>query len=97
MGLLNHLECDSKSLSEKIYVYSSDKYCLLKLNNSRLVFKNEESHILSGRIISHLTSNLHQIKYKNWTGFLHGTTISKEDKGVIINIEKDFRFWDKIF
>ena len=84
LGLLNHLECDSKSLSEKIYVYSSDKYCLLKLNNSRLVFKSEESHILSGRIISHLTSNLHQIKYKSWTGFLHGTTISKKDKGVII-------------
>ena len=84
LGLLNHLQCDSKSLSEKIYVYSSDKYCLLKLNNSRLVFNREESHILSGRIISHLTSNLHQIKYKSWTGFLHGTTISKEDKGVII-------------
>ena len=84
LGLLNHLKCDSKSLSEKIYVYSSDKYCLLKLNNSRLVFKREESHILSGRIISHLTSNLHKIKYKSWTGFLHGTTISKNNKGVII-------------
>ena len=84
LGLLNHLQCDSKSLSEKIYVYSSEKYCLLKLNNSRLVFKREESHILSGRIISHLTSNLHQIKYKGWAGFLHGTTISKDDKGVII-------------
>ena len=29
LGLLNHLKCDSKSLSEKIFVYSTDKYCLL--------------------------------------------------------------------
>ena len=82
--LLNHLQCDSNNLSEKIYVYYSEKYCLLKINNKKLVFKKEESHILSGRIISHLTSNLHQIKYKSWTGFLHGTTISKNNKGVII-------------
>ena len=84
LGLLKHLQCDSQGLTEKIYVYSSDKYCLLKLNNSRLVFKREESHILSGRIISHLTSDLHQIKYKAWAGFLHGTTISNNDKGIII-------------
>ena len=84
LGLLNHLQCDSNDLSEKIYVYYSKKYCLLKINNKKLVFKKEESHILSGRIISHLTSNLHQIKYKSWTGFLHGTTISKDYKGVII-------------
>ena len=84
LGLLNHLQCDSNNLSEKIYVYYSKKYCLLKIKNKKLVFKKEESHILSGRIISHLTSNLHQIKYKSWTGFLHGTTISKKDKGVII-------------
>ena len=84
LGLLNHLQCNSKSLSEKIYVYSSEKYCLLKIKNKKLVFKREESHILSGRIISHLTSNLHQIKYKAWAGFLHGTTITKNDKGIII-------------
>ena len=84
LGLLNHLQCDSNNFSEKICVYSSEKYCLLKINNKKLVFKKEESHILSGRIISHLTSNLHQIKYKSWTGFLHGTTISKKGKGVII-------------
>ena len=84
LGLLNHLQCYFNNLSEKIYVYYSKKYCLLKIKNKKLVFKKEESHILSGRIISHLTSNLHQIKYKSWTGFLHGTTISKKDKGVII-------------
>ena len=84
LGLLNHLQCDSNNFSEKICVYSSEKYCLLKINNKKLVFKKEESHILSGRIISHLTSNLHQIKYKGWTGFLHGTTISKDDKAIII-------------
>jgi len=84
LGLLNHLQCDSNNLSEKIYAYYSEKYCLLKINNKKIVFKKEQSHILSGRIISHLTSNLHQIKYKSWTGFLHGTTISKNNKGVII-------------
>ena len=84
LGLLNHLQCDSNDLGEKIYVYCSEKYCLLKIKNKKLVFKKEESHILSGRIISHLTSNLHHIKYKSWTGFLHGTTISKNNKGIII-------------
>ena len=84
LGLLNHLQFDSNNLSEKIYVYCSEKYCVLIIKNKKLIFKREESHILSGRIISHLTSNLHHIKYKSWTGFLHGTTISKNNKGVII-------------
>ena len=59
LGLLNHLESDSKSLSEKIYVYSSNEYCLLKLNNSRLVFKREESHILGPIFGSILRSYLY--------------------------------------
>ena len=84
LGLLNHLESDAKIKGEKINIYSSKNYCQLKINNKNLIFKKNESHILSGRIISYLTSNLHQIKYKSWSGFLHGTTISKDDKGVII-------------
>ena len=84
LGLLNHLESDVKIKGEKIHIYSSKNYFQLKINNKNLIFKKNESHILSGRIISYLTSNLHQIKYKSWSGFLHGTTVSKNNKGVII-------------
>ena len=84
LGLLNHLKANAKTNSEKIHIYSSKNYCQLKINNKNLVFKKNESHILSGRIISYLTSNLHQIKYKSWSGFLHGTTVSKNNNGVII-------------
>jgi len=84
LGLLNHLKANAQTNSEKIHIYSSKNYCQLKINNKNLIFRKNESHILSGRIISHLTSNLHQIKYKSWSGFLHGTTVSKNNKGVLI-------------
>ena len=84
MGLLNHLKVDSSNVDEKIYIYSSEKYCLLKIKNKKLVFKKEDSHILSGRIISYLTSDLHKIKYTMWAGFLHGTTVSRNNEGAII-------------
>ena len=84
LGLLNHLKADAKTKGEKIHIYSAKNYCQLKINNKNLIFKKNESHILSGRIISYLTSNLHQIKYKSWSGFLHGTTVSKNNEGVII-------------
>lgn len=84
MGLLDHLKVDSSNIGEKIHVYSSKKYCLLKIRNKKLVFKKEDRHILSGRIISYLTSDLHNIKYTMWVGFLHGTTVSRNNEGTII-------------
>jgi len=84
LGLLNHLKSKNKFNSQKILVQSNSKFSCLSLSNKKYIFKTIDSHILSGKIISFLTSQFHKIKYGLWAGFLHGTTVEKNNKGVLI-------------
>lgn len=84
IGQLKHLEENSNKNSEKIIVYSYKDYSVLKLNGKMTKYRHTESHVLTGKVISHIISKFHDIKYSNWTGFLHGTTIAKNHNAALI-------------
>ncbi len=85
IGQLKHLEDNSINESKNYYVFKNDDNFILKDDyNYHGVWKKDDLHYLTGKILSFFICDFHKILEKKWSGFLHATTVSKNNKAFLI-------------
>lgn len=85
IGQLFHLRDSSVSESKNYYVFNANGRNFLNDDNINLgSWDNNEIHYLTGKLLSLIMCDFHDIKEDEWSGFLHASTVSKANNAFVI-------------
>ena len=85
IGQLFHLHDNNIINPKNYYVFkTNDRYFLKNSNENLGSWKNDEIHFLTGKLLSLIMCDFHKVEEKKWAGFLHASTICKDNKAFIV-------------
>ena len=85
IGQLFHLEDYSNSKSKNYYVFKSNGRFFLNNDNGNLgSWNKKETHYLTGKLLSLIMCDFHEIEEENWSGFLHASAVCRNNISYVI-------------
>lgn len=85
IGQLFHLENSTSHKSINYYVFKNNGRYFLNNDKENLgSWNKKEIHYLTGKLISLIMCDFHEIHEEKWSGFLHASAVSKANNAFII-------------
>ena len=85
IGQLFHLKEETNIKTINYYVFNSNGRYFLS-DDDKIVgsWIDKEIHYLTGKLLSLIMCDFHNIEENKWSGFLHASTVSKDNNAVVI-------------
>lgn len=85
IGQLFHLKDKINSDSINYYIFKSEGRYFLNNNHQNIgSWSNNEIHYLTGKLLSLIMCDFHNVEEKKWAAFLHASTVSKDNNAIVI-------------
>lgn len=85
IGQLFYLKDNSSKESKNYYVFqNNDKFFLNDDYHNLGCWIKDDLHYLTGKLLSLIMCDFHKVEEKKWAGFLHASTISRDNKAFLV-------------
>ena len=85
IGQLFHLKNNSSKESKNYYVFKNNDNFFLNDDYQNLgSWKKDDLHYLTGKLLSFFICEFHKLPEKKWSGFLHASAISKDNRAFLV-------------